>query len=59
MDFMSPIEATIHHDDHMMKAVYEMVHVNTSLLPVLRDGNVVGVVRAVDVLSEIARILRS
>jgi CBS domain-containing protein len=56
-DFMRPIKATIDHDDHMMKAVHEMVHHNTSLLPVLEDGSVVGVVRSVDVLSEIAVIL--
>jgi CBS domain-containing protein len=58
-EFMSPIKATINHDDHMMKAVYEMVDQNTSLLPVLRGGNVVGVVRSVDVLSEIALVLNS
>ena len=58
-DFMSPIRATIEHDDHMMKAVYEMVRQNTSLLPVLKDGGVTGVVRSVDVLAEIAMILSS
>ena len=58
-DFMSPIQATIDHDDHMMKAVCEMVDRNVSLLPVLKDGSVVGVVRSVDVLSEIALILSS
>jgi len=56
-DYMIPIPATINHDDHIMKAVCEMVDRDTSLLPVLRDGNVVGVVRSVDVLSEIALIL--
>lgn len=58
-DFMSPIEATIDHDDHMMKAVCEMVDRNVSLLPVLKDSSVVGVVRSVDVLTEIALILSS
>jgi len=58
-DYMTPIRATIGHDDHMMKAVCEMVDQNVSLLPVLEDGTVVGVVRSVDVLSEIAHILSS
>jgi len=58
-DYMSPITAIIDHDDHMMKAVYEMVHQNASLLPVIRGGRVVGVVRSVDVLSEIALLLSS
>ena len=37
-DFMIPIKATIDYDDHIMKAIYEMVDQNTSLLPVLKDG---------------------
>ena len=56
-DFMIPITATIEHDDHIMKAVCEMVDQNTSLLPVLKDGNIVGVVRSVDVLNEIAAMI--
>jgi CBS domain containing-hemolysin-like protein len=56
-EFMIPIRATITHDDHIMKAIYEMVDQNVSLLPVLKDDDVVGVVRSVDVLNEIALIL--
>ena len=54
---MLPITATINHDDHIMKAVCEMVDQDTSLLPVLKGRNVVGVVRSVDVLSEIALVI--
>jgi predicted transcriptional regulator len=54
---MIPMKATIDHDDHLMKAIYEMVDQNTSLLPVLKDESVVGVVRSVDVLNEIALII--
>jgi CBS domain-containing protein len=56
-EFMVPIKATIGYDDHITKAIYEMVDRNTSLLPVLRGGTVVGVVRSVDVLGEIAQII--
>ena len=56
-DFMVPIKATINHDDHLMKAIYEMVDRNTSLLPVLKKDEVVGVIRSVDVLDEIAHII--
>jgi CBS domain-containing protein len=56
-DFMIPIKVTIDHNDHIMKAMSEMVDQNTSLLPVLKDNGVVGVVRSVDVLSEIALIV--
>ena len=56
-EFMIPIAATIEHDAHIMKAICEMVAKNTSLLPVLQDDNVVGVVRSVDVLNELALIV--
>lgn len=58
-EFMIPIKATINYDDHIMKAIYEMVDQNTSLLPVLKDESIVGVVRSVDVLGEIALIISS
>ena len=56
-EFMVPIPATVGHADHIMKAICEMVDRNTSLLPVLDDGQVIGVVRSVDVLSEIALVI--
>ncbi len=56
-DVMRPIAATVDHEDHMIKVIYEMVDRGLSLLPVLREGKVVGVVRSVDVFHEIAEIL--
>ncbi|TET33165.1 MAG: CBS domain-containing protein [Planctomycetota bacterium] len=61
-NFMIPIKeakATVRYDDHIMKAVYEMVDQNVSMLPVLKDETVVGVVRSVDVLHELALMLTS
>jgi CBS domain-containing protein len=58
-DFMMPIPTTIGHGDHLMKAIYEMVDHNTSLLPVTKEGTVVGVVRSVDLLHEIALIINN
>ena len=58
-EFMIPIKVTIDYNDHIMKAMSEMVDQNVSLLPVLKDNSVVGVVRSVDVLSEIALIMSS
>ena len=54
-DCVIPIKATIDYDDHIMKAIQEMVDQNTSLLPVLRENSVVGVVRSVDVLNAIKK----
>ena len=58
-EFMIPIRATINYDDHIMKAMSEMVDQNVSLLPVLDNNRVVGVVRSVDLLSEIALVIGS
>ena len=52
---MIPITRTIEYEDHIMKVIHEMVAYNMSLLPVLCAGEVVGVVRSVDVFHEIAR----
>jgi predicted transcriptional regulator len=43
--------------DHLAKIIYEMVDRGLSLLPVLKEGKVVGVVRSVDAFREIAEIL--
>jgi len=56
-DVMRPIVATVDHEDHMIKVIYEMVDRGVSQIPVLKDGKVVGVVRSVDVFSEICEIL--
>ena len=54
---MTGIVATINHDDHFMKAMDTMVEYNTSILPVLKDGKVVGVLRSIDLLHQIAVLL--
>jgi CBS domain-containing protein len=56
-DVMQPILATINHDDHLMKAVSEMVEYNLSFLPVLKDNKVVGVVRTIGVFAELSKII--
>ncbi len=56
-DIMLPISATVDFDDHIMKIIYEMVKSDLSMLPVLKEGRVVGVVRSVDVLNEISEIV--
>jgi CBS domain-containing protein len=56
-DYMIPIKATIDYHDHIVKAMNEMVDRNTSLLPVLKDDDVVGVVRSVDLLYELSLMI--
>ena len=50
--------AVIQADDHIMKAVYEMVSRDLSLLPVLDGQRLVGVVRSVELFRELAEVLR-
>jgi len=56
-DVMRPIKVTLQHDDHLMKIIYEMVENNLSMIPVLENGSVVGVVRSVDVLDEVSKLV--
>jgi CBS-domain-containing membrane protein len=56
-DVMRPIATTVDFEDHLVKVIYEMVDRGMSILPVLKEGKVVGVVRSVDAFREIAEIL--
>jgi predicted transcriptional regulator len=56
-DVMNPIEITIDADDHMIKAVYEMVAYNLTLVPVVQEGRVVGVLRSVDLFHELVKLV--
>ncbi|MEJ2723024.1 MAG: CBS domain-containing protein, partial [bacterium] len=56
-DVMIPIKITVDYDDHIVKVIYEMVDNNVSMIPVLKDKKVVGVVRSVDLLHEVVSIV--
>ncbi len=56
-DVMRPIEAVLSADDHIMKALSTMVSLDLSLIPVVDGGDLVGVVRSVDVFNELAMLL--
>jgi CBS-domain-containing membrane protein len=56
-EVMIPICGTVDFADHIAKVVYEMNANRFSLLPVLKEGRVVGIVRTVDVFHEFAKLL--
>ena len=56
-DVMRPIEMTIDFDQHIMKAINEMVNHSLSILPVVQNDRVVGVIRTVDVFHELAELV--
>jgi CBS-domain-containing membrane protein len=57
-DVMQPIHSILSADDHLMKAVYEMVSHDLTLIPVVEGKTLVGVVRSVDAFHEVARLLK-
>jgi len=56
-EIMRPIEASVSHDDHLMKAIYEMVVYGLSLIPVMHKGKISGGVRSVELLHELAKLI--
>jgi predicted transcriptional regulator len=56
-DVMMPIVVTVDSKDHIIKAMYEMVDHNVSIIPVVDEEKVVGVLRSNDVFHELARML--
>jgi predicted transcriptional regulator len=56
---MRPIQIALDFSDHIIKGVYEMVGYGMTLLPVMKDGKVVGVVRSVELFRELAHIVHA
>lgn len=57
-DVMRPIEAVLQADDHIMKAIYEMVSQDLTLIPVVDKKQLVGVVRSVELFHALVQVLR-
>jgi CBS-domain-containing membrane protein len=56
-DIMRPIKCTIEAEDHLLKAISELVEQDQCLIPVLKDGKVVGVINTVVVFHELAKFI--
>ncbi len=56
-NYMVPIEHTVNYSDHILKIIYLIDLTNSSLLPVVKGDEVIGIVRTVEVLDEIAKML--
>jgi CBS domain-containing protein len=53
---MRPLNVYVDFDDHIIKGIYECVGYGITLLPVLKDKQVVGIVRSVELFRELALI---
>ncbi len=56
-EVMRPIHATVDLEDELLKVISTMVEQNVSMLPVLREGVVVGVIRSAEVFQQIASLI--
>ncbi|MFH1052306.1 MAG: CBS domain-containing protein [bacterium] len=56
-EVMIRVTHTVNYDDHIIKIIYEMTDQHYSLLPVLKNGEVIGVIRTVEVMDEIRKTL--
>ena len=56
-EVMLPIQATIDYEEDVFRVISKMVENNVSMLPVLKDNMVVGVVRSVEVFHEVAQLI--
>jgi predicted transcriptional regulator len=56
-DIMQPVVDKVQYNDHIAKIIYMMCKKDLNLLAVMKDGQVIGVVRSVDVFHEVAHLL--
>lgn len=56
-DIMRIVKVTADYEDYIIKVIYEMVDNNITVVPVLKNNQVVGVVRSEDVFHEVAALL--
>ncbi len=54
---MHPIVHSVNHDDTLLKVVQELVVHNVYMLPVMKDSKIAGVVRSLDVLHSVAKLV--
>ncbi len=56
-EIMVPVKATVNHDDHLIKIIYEISEYQHGMIAVMEEDVVVGVIRTVEIMDEIRKIL--
>lgn len=56
-EIMSPVKDTIGAEDSIIKAIYIMMEKNHTLLPVIDQKNVVGVIRLNEIFNEVSKLV--
>jgi CBS domain containing-hemolysin-like protein len=57
VECMTKVTHTVNYDDHITKIIYEMCDQQYALLPVIKKNEVIGVIRTVEIMNELAKIL--
>ncbi|MFC1520937.1 HPP family protein [Elusimicrobiota bacterium] len=55
-EVMTPVKDSVDYQDSIVNAIYKMADHNLSFLPVMKEKEVVGVVRTVELLREVAML---
>lgn len=56
-EIMIPITHKVSWNDHIIKIIYELNHYQHTLIPVVKDDKVIGVLRTIEIMDEIANLL--
>ena len=56
-EVMQPVKDKVEYNEHIAKIIYLMISKDLNLIPVIKQGQVIGVVRSVDVFHEVAHLL--
>ncbi len=57
-EVMNPITLTVNYNDHLLKAMQEIVALNYVAIPVVKENKIIGMVRSGDLMHEIERFLK-
>lgn len=59
-EVMKPLGSTsVNADDSIMDAIYLLLNKNLELVPVMEKGNIIGMVRAVEIFNEVSELVES
>ena len=58
-EFMTPVAATVEANENLLRASHIMLSQNTTLLPVMEEGTVLGVIKLEDIFQEISMTILS
>jgi predicted transcriptional regulator len=56
-DVMNPITLTVNYNDHLLKAMQQIVALNCVGIPVVKDKKIIGMVRSADLMHEVEQFL--